>query len=320
MRQSGWKHDPRLRLAAARQQAGAAPRKTIGAVSQILTRNQIRDYIISQVETIPPLPTVVTQIMQLIADENSNASSFESLFRKDPILTARLLRLVNSSYFGFRNKISSIPQAIVMIGYQSLKNLVIAASISRIVKGSYPGYGFKDTGLWQHSFMTATWAERIASQLGWSKDDAQRIFVSGLLHDIGKLVMSSYLTGHIKEMLVSLIETRGNLVYAEKNLVGIDHAEIGACVAEKWNFSPQLADVIKKHHISLSDRNPDEETALLKLVDHLINRTGVGMYNNFPITYELDVACLAMLGVDRDILTDLQQEIRKSSEMFETNL
>ncbi|MDX9701851.1 MAG: HDOD domain-containing protein [Candidatus Auribacterota bacterium] len=310
----GRNQDPRLKMIDARKAVTDTGKKRISAVSQIMTKNQIRDYIIAQVETMPPLPSLVTQIMQMISDEKSCAGSFESLFRKDPILTARLLRLVNSSFFGFRNKVSSIPQAIVMVGYESLKNLVLAASISRFVKGSYPGYGYKDSGLWQHSFLTATWAERLAVALGWSKNESQCVFVSGLLHDIGKLIMSSYLTEHIREMLISLIEAEGDLVYAEKHVVGIDHAEIGACIAEKWNFSPRLIDVIKHHHITIKDRRSDGETALLKIVDHVINRSGIGMYNNFPITHNLDTVCLANLGINANVLLDLQQEIIKSSE------
>ncbi len=312
---SGWKNDPRLAMAEARRLVKSTGRKSIAAVSEIRSKNQIRDYIIAQVETIPPLPTVVTQIMKLIADERSNASSFESLFKKDPILTARLLRLVNSSFFGVRNKIRSIQQAIVTVGYQSLKNLVLAASISRIIKGTYPSYGYKDSGLWQHSFLTATWAERLAGELGWSKDEAERVFVSGLLHDIGKLVISNYLSDHIQEMLVSLIESEGNLVFAEQHVVGIDHAEIGACVAHKWNFSSHLIDIIKHHHVTLSKQHGDGETALLKLVDHVINSTGIGMYDNFPITHNLDNICLAILGINPEILVDLQQEIMKDSEI-----
>ena len=152
-------------------------------VSQILIKNKIRNSILSEVDNLTPLPYVVTKILHLIEDNSSNANSFEKLFRQDPARTARLLKLVNSSYYGLRNKVSSISQAIVMLGYKTLKNLVLAASLNKIVKGEFPGYGFKNNGLWHHSFLTATWAEKLAKTLGWEKQQAQEIFVGGLLHD-----------------------------------------------------------------------------------------------------------------------------------------
>ena len=283
-------------------------------VSQILIKNQVRNSILSHVDNLAPLPHIVTKILKLIEDSNSTAKSFEELFKQDPVLTARLLKLVNSSYYGLRNKVSSIPQAIVMLGYKTLKNLVLAASLNRLIKGEFPGYGFKNNGLWHHSFLTATWAEKLAKTLGWEKQQAQEIFVGGLLHDIGKLIMSSYINSNLKEMLVTLIENDGNLIYAEQNLVGIDHTEIGACVAEKWNFAPELIFVIQNHHNHLDKQNQNTETALLQLTDYLINQDHIGMFDNFPINTTLNTSCLEILKINYDIIPEFKEKILQSFE------
>jgi len=283
-------------------------------VSQILIKNKVRNSILAHVDNLAPLPHIVSKILCLINDNNSTANSFEELFRQDPALTARLLKLANSSYYGLRNKVNSISHAIVMLGYKTLKNLVLAASLNKLVKGEFPGYGFKNNGLWHHSFLTATWAEKLAGTLGWEKQQSQEIFVSGLLHDIGKLIMSSYVNRDLKKMLVTLIENDGNLIYAEQNLVGIDHAEIGACVAEKWNFAPELVFIIQNHHNHLDTEEQNTKTALLHLTDYLINQDHIGMFDNFPITSTLNSSCLEILKIKYDIIPEFKEKIIQSFE------
>lgn len=291
--------------------------KNTPSVADVVAKKRLGEEMISRVDDLPALPSVVSQILTLIEDDRSNASNFERFLRQDQALTARLLRIVNSSFFGVRNKINSIPQAIVMIGYNSLKNLVLAASTSKILEGCFPGYGFKDRGLWQHSFMAATWTQNIAKQVGFPPQESEELFVAGLMHDVGKLVLSSYISLNCKDMITHLIKCNGNIEEAEKALVGIDHAEIGSRIAQKWNFSSKLSHIIKYHHNIEAACEYQREIALVHLVNFCLIRGRFGMYENFPTNNSLGTSCLELLDLNEEKLEQIQTHVNKSAERWE---
>ncbi len=279
-----------------------------------ISKKQLCSQIIAHVDNLPPLPTVVAQLLKLLQDDNTTALQVEELLKQDPTLAARILRLVNSAFFALRNKISSIPHAVVLLGYKTIKNLVLAASVYKLVNGAFPGYGYKEAGLWHHSVMTANWSEKLAKLLGWPTEEVQEIFVVGLLHDIGKIVMSTYVGEHVKDMISCLLETKGDLVCAEQNLIGVDHAEIGARIAEKWNFPDNLSHIINKHHEQETGNGHYKETALIQLVDYMINKKHIGMYDNFPIDHPLPSHCLDILGIYGETFTAIQDQIDENTD------
>lgn len=287
------------------------------SLTNVVAKKRLGEEMISKVDDLPSLPTVVTQILNLIQDEQSNASNFEKYLRQDQGLTARLLRIVNSSFFGLKHKVTSISQAVVIIGYQSLKNLVLAASTSKFLEGAFPGYGFREQGLWQHSFMVASWSQKIAMKLGWSKEEAEEMFVAGLLHDIGKLVMSTYVTEHCQEMIMYIMESKGDVCKAESALMGVDHAEIGARIAQKWNFSNQLVNIIKYHHNIEESSGSEKEVSLINLVNYLLIKGQYGMFENFPIVLLLDNYCKQTLSITDENIEEYSREIHASAENWE---
>ncbi len=285
-------------------------------LNSLVSRKRIHTDIVAKVDKLPPLPAVAEKLMEILKDEDVDITGVETLLKQDPTLTARVLRLVNSSFFGLRTKISSISQAVVLLGFNSLNNIVLASSIYKLVKGAFPGYGYKDAGLWHHSVMTATWSEKLAKQLGWSKEDTESVFSSGLLHDIGKIVMATYINDHVADMITSLIESKGDIISAEKNLTGIDHAQIGTHVAKKWNFPDNLLSIINTHHLNDAPDIFIKDTALLKLVDYLINQGHIGMYDNFPINNQLPHYCFEILDIGEDEIGNLQEQVNKGSYDF----
>ncbi|MDX9703490.1 MAG: HDOD domain-containing protein [Candidatus Auribacterota bacterium] len=291
--------------------------KTTPSVADVVAKKRLGEEMIARVDDLPALPSVVNQILTLIEDDTTNASNLERYLRQDQALTARLLRIVNSSFFGVRNKITSIPQAIVMIGYNSLKNLVLAASTSKILEGCFPGYGFKERGLWQHSFMAATWAQTLAKQVGFTAQDSEELFVAGLMHDVGKLVLSSYISLNCKDMITHLIKSNGNIEEAEKNLVGIDHSEIGSRIAQKWNFSSKLSHIIKYHHNVEAACDYQKEVAMVNTVNYCLVQGRFGMYEHFPTNCSMTDACLQLLELDMDKVRQIQEHVNRSAERWE---
>ncbi|MCD6460016.1 HDOD domain-containing protein [bacterium] len=288
------------------------------AVAHVVSKKRLGEEMISRVDELPALPTVVSKIMALIEDNNSNAQNLEQYLKQDQALAARLLRIVNSSFFGLPNRISSISQAIVIIGYNSLKNLVLAASTSKLLEGVFPGYGFKEGGLWQHAFMAATWASKLSSRFEIDTEEADELFIAGLLHDVGKLVLSSYITINCKEMMTNLITCNGNIEEAEKALVGISHSEIGSRIAQKWNFSDKLAHIIKYHHNASCAVDYQKETALIELVNYCLVSKRYGMFENIPIDVGLSQTCLKQLKLTSEKILELTEEIEESAEGWET--
>ncbi|MCB1195075.1 HDOD domain-containing protein [bacterium] len=290
------------------------------AQSSFVSKRRLTEDIIARINELPSLPTVVLKIMELIQDDTSSASAIEKYLRQDPGLTARLLRLVNSSFFGLRHKVASIPQAIMIVGYSSLKSLVLAASTSPLFKGAFPGYGLKTAGLWQHSFLTAAWAQKFAKELGWAYEDAEEVFVAGLLHDIGKMIMSTYINEHCQEMYTALFMANGQLTAAEKTLTGIDHTEIGGRIAKKWNFSEKLEFIIKAHHDLSVSSISEKEVSLIQLVNNIVTKTGFGMYENFPLNNNLPELCLKTLEISPDTIEELQRKVISQGEITASEL
>ncbi len=286
-------------------------------VADVVAKKRLGEEMIARVNDLPSLPTVVMKVIELINDDSSNAENFEKHLRQDQALTARLLKIVNSSFFGLRQKINSISQAIVMIGYNSLKNLVLAASTNKLLEGSFPGYGFKESGMWQHSFMCATWSKKIAKQLGMSTEQSEGLFIAGLLHDVGKLILTGHITHNCKEMLAQLVIEGGVVCKAERTLIGIDHPEIGSRIAQKWNFPSKLANIIKYHHNVSSAIADQEEISVIHLVNHMLNVGKFGMYDNFPITSELSEACYKHLKIDDAKISIFQEQINESAKNWQ---
>lgn len=289
-------------------------------VTDVVKKKRLGEQIISRIETLPALPTVVTQLMRLIDDDRSSAKNLETFLRQDQALTARLLKIVNSSFFGLRNKISSIPQAIVIIGFNSLKNLVLAASTSKLFQGACPAYGYQENGLWMHSFMSAEWSKQIAIKTGIKPQEAEDLFVAGLLHDVGKLILANYVNADCKEMIAKLMENNGDLLATEDAIFGIDHAEIGSKVAQKWNFSKKLASIIGDHERPNSGSMYFHETAVVHLADYLLASGQYGMYNNFPIQYNINPEVLKVLKMTDEELQALGQSVAESAEKWDPNL
>jgi putative nucleotidyltransferase with HDIG domain len=196
------------------------------------------------VQDLPSLPAVVMELLSSIEQENIDISVLAKKVSYDQALTAKTLRLANSSSFGLQVKVATIQQAITFLGFQTTRNLITAAAVTGCFpNGSCPG--FNDKGFWRHSIATAVCARSLARRLRFNQDVA---FTAGLLHDIGRLVL---VTGHPQaygEVLAWRSSHDGEWLDAERTVLGIDHVEAGVALAEHWNFSDTMRQAIAYHH------------------------------------------------------------------------
>jgi putative nucleotidyltransferase with HDIG domain len=206
--------------------------------------------IISAIDTLKPIPPVATQIMALAEDENSSMSDIADLIVYDPSITASLLKICNSAYFGLSRKVESVRDAITLLGLDQIVELVLLNSTAENFKDEPDGYGLGEGELWHHAVLSAHVAKMLAENLGFA-NKKHLIFTAALLKDIGKIIM-------------------GRLV------IGMNHEELGALVGKKWRFGKKLIYIIRNHHMSEEACRDDVEIALVYLADIVCMMMGFG--------------------------------------------
>ncbi|QGY40574.1 HDOD domain-containing protein [Pseudodesulfovibrio cashew] len=203
--------------------------------------------LMAAVERMPAFPKSVNRVLKLAGDINCSQKELVEVIKKDPVFTLKILRLVNSPYFGLSREITSINHASVYLGLNTLKNVALGLAAVGAMPGS--GEAGMDMGaFWLHSLAVAAGARMLGAMLGVSRDEAADYFAAGLLHDIGKVVFALYMSEGFAEVRLRMSEPGASLIEAEKDVLGATHCEMGAMLAEKWNLPGELRDVIARHH------------------------------------------------------------------------
>ncbi len=221
-----------------------------------------------KVEAFPGMPTTAAKLLPLLDNADSTASEIESILKYDPGLTANILKLTNSAYFGIPTRISSVKQAIVLLGWKRLLQVVMTICMSPLMNKTIPGYDLPRGALWQHSVAVSVAAEILVKEL--KIPDADEVFTAALLHDVGKLILG----GFVKEDLQNIEDmvTKGIAFdVAESMVLGTNHAEIGGQILDKWSFPSDLVSAVQWHH----DPESCEEHCNLSDIVHVANTMGI---------------------------------------------
>ena len=195
-------------------------------------------------EDLPSLPAVVMELLGAIEQEDIDIALLARKVALDQALTAKTLRLANSSSFGLQVKVTTIQQAMTFLGFQTTRKLITAAAMT----GCFPTGrcpGFSDKAFWRHSVATAACARVLARRVRFNQDYA---FTAGLLHDIGRLVLVTRYPEHYQAVLARRGRDGGELLALERAVMGIDHVAAGVALAEHWNFSDTMRQAIEWHH------------------------------------------------------------------------
>ncbi|MBW2489052.1 MAG: HDOD domain-containing protein [Deltaproteobacteria bacterium] len=221
-----------------------------------------------EIEAFPGMPTTAAKLLPLLENSDSTAAEIESILKYDPGLTANILKLTNSAYFGIPTRISSVRQAIVLLGWKRLLQVVMTICMSPLMNKTIPGYDLPRGALWQHSVAVSVAAEILVKAL--KIPDADEVFTAALLHDVGKLVLG----GFVKEDLQQIEDmvTKGiTFDVAESMVLGTNHAEIGGQILGKWSFPAELVSAVQWHH----DPESCEESCNLSDIVHVANTMGI---------------------------------------------
>ena len=214
------------------------------------------DQLIEMVDKIPTFQESVHRILALTTSADCSPKDLVQVIEYDPILTMKVLKLVNSAYFGLSQEVISINHAVVYVGINTIKNVAISvATTGALPKTNKAGLNMNQ--FWAHSLAVGVIAKLLAENKGVGKNEQANYFVAGLLHDIGKVLFAHFLPNDYKKVLQKAEHENMPIHQAEKQLLGFDHSEIGAMVAEKWQLPAELVDSIKSHHATKNeDQSP----------------------------------------------------------------
>ena len=209
--------------------------------------NTDRRTLFDMVERLPTFSQSVVRILQLTSTGDVAPKELVRLVEHDPILTMKVLRLVNSAYFGLGRPVTSINQGVVYIGVNTIKHLAISiAAIGALPRDNTAGFDMDE--FWTHSLVTGAAAKLIAQRQGVHRNDSTGWFIAGLLHDIGQVVLAHGMPGPYRQVLQTVRERGSSLLEVERDLLKTDHAEIGALLGEHWKLPPELVQAIARHH------------------------------------------------------------------------
>jgi HD-like signal output (HDOD) protein len=229
-----------------------------------------------ELEELPTLPTVVVRIMQTANDPASSATNLKDIIMTDQAFAAKVLRLVNSPYYGFSGKITTITHAIVVLGFGTVRNLATSLGVSNEFR-AVRGPSALDLRLfWTHSVACACAASVIGRRKGLSAKLLEEVFIGALMHDLGKLFLNRYFPEQYAVTLKYARAANCSLLDAERHALGIGHTVIGGYVAQKWNLPAATTSMINLHHSPASAERYMETVSIVHAADYLVRKLKAG--------------------------------------------
>ena len=241
-----------------------------------LKQERLLRIIEDELQDLPPLPAVVTRVMQTINDPTTSAADLNRLILGDPALASKVLRLVNSSYYGFPRRISTITHAVVILGFNTVRNLTTSLGVFTAFDPGGQATALDRDKFWAHSLGVAVAAGVVARRKNIPAKAVEEVFVGGLLHDIGKLFLDQYFPDQYAIALKLAAAAKISVWDAEKTALGVGHALVGKRVAEKWNLPPSLTSMIMLHHQPAFSKEHFEITAAVQAADMVARKLGLG--------------------------------------------
>jgi HD-like signal output (HDOD) protein len=254
--------------------------------------------ILELVDQVPSLPTVVSGILASVGNNQTSAADLEALIKQDMVIAGRLLKMVNSPFYALNNPIASISQAVAIIGFSSLRSLVLAVGTAPILSSDLAAYGFTNQGLWKNSMATAALAREIAMRSGVSPAEAEEAFIAGLLRDVGMLVIGPLLARH--SLKLSKDRSRDcDILTHERESLKFDHCWVGDRISERWRLPKGIAMVISRHHRVPATATPKEikQLASVRLAERLVYSAHVGVVQHHPFDSRLDGTLIQAAGL-----------------------
>ena len=262
-----------------------------------LSSNAALETLVRQVRDLPALPAAVLRVMQTADDPKASASDVARALASDQALAARVLKLANSAFYGASRRISTVSEAVVILGLRTTRNLAMATSCEEMLTREVSGYAMQRGALWRHSLACGTAAQALAKRADIR--GVEEAFVAGLLHDIGKVILSAYQREKFALTLRRTLEQGIPYCEAEREIFGFDHAEAGARLLERWNLPSALVSAVRWHHTPQDAPDPSPLPTLVHIADAICLTLGIGLGVD-GLAYRLQPDALSSLHLTED--------------------
>ena len=267
------------------------------------------------IENLPTLPVIIRQIQTVIDNPVSNMAQIATIITRDQAIAARVVRLVNSAFYGFSGRISSIQQAIMLLGLNTVKNLVIGVSVVKTFESRTDATVFDRHRFWLHSFGCATVARQMAKRL--NLEEPEDFFMAGLLHDIGILILDQFFHEEFIAILGRTVKIKAESIIAESEILGLNHCEVGNFIAEKWKIPELFKTAIRLHHRPNFPEIENERirriVAAIHIADVVVSSRGITP--GYSCTASLSETAMQITGLKtgtaEEIFDSVEGELKK---------
>jgi len=257
------------------------------------------------------LPFTYIKINKAVNNPRSSTKDISDIISGDPNLTARLLRLVNSAFYGFQSKIDTVSRAVAIVGTQQIRDLALATSVTRLFKG-VPEDLISMESLWRHSVACGL-AAKILATVSRCGTNVERFFTAGMIHDIGRLVIYKKIPETARDMILRCKESKEPLYLVEKEVIGFDHSDIGRTLAQSWNLPPSLEEVLAYHHFPWEAKRYPVETCAVHIADYVAHEMHLGDSGTWYIP-PLDEKVWELSGIPVSVLSTTPEQLRTEFE------
>jgi len=271
-------------------------------IQEIITKKMER------IDSLPALPVIASQLLRLLSDDKASINKMANLISSDPAITSKVLAIANSAFYGIRKQIDTIKLAMVILGLNEIRNIILSISIFRSFNDNSNDASFDRNRFWQHSIATGHFAKIIRTELKLPGHGEE--FTAGLIHDIGKIIMDQYFHDQFIKALQFSSEKGISNYAAEKKMLGMTHMELGAWLANKWMLPKNLVDSIEYHHNPFSYNERHMLPALISVSNFYANKFGFG----------IDLEMTDKKAADEDRLWNLMMSYSNSTEIDKSKI
>ncbi|MCK5541414.1 MAG: HDOD domain-containing protein [Desulfobacterales bacterium] len=273
--------------------------------------------LVKEIKQLKPIPAIVNQIIEIIDKPDSSMKDIAKIIKYDPAVTANLLKICNSAYFGLKEPAESVEDAVSLIGIDQIVELVLMKSGASVLGCKLDGYGFAEGAMWKYSVSSALIAKQIANRL--SMENKNTIFTASLLKDIGKTVLDKFVSNSFEKINALVLNQNMGFIEAEKKILGVDHSELGAMIAKIWKFSPKMVTIIRNHHCQDSSMYKDKDVAVVYFADCVCMMFGIGIGAD-NIAYRFHKEAMEELGINAsempEIIIEFSENMQKVEELL----
>ncbi len=225
----------------------------------------------------PSLPTSVTKVIEVCNNPKTSPVDLDKVISLDPVLMGRVIKLINSAYYGVQNKITNLVRAIIMLGLNTVKNLALSTAVLDKLSDKSSFKALNMEGFWRHSLCTGVVAKLIAKERKIDNKQLDEYFAAGLLHDIGKIPLNNIVSDDFIKAMAIADSEKIPLYLAEKRTFDMDHTDVGGLIIEAWRLSGAIADTIRYHHsLELYEGEYKDIIMTVIVADNYANKNGIG--------------------------------------------